>query len=107
MEHVEFIRFDPENKERRLVPLPVTYWNHVKSPGLKFNGWLNDRAVSVPIWVHDLDFPTSVNINLAGMDHGEKVWVKSMIPHPKFSIYRKHYKDLLCSIKKVPRGADD
>ncbi len=104
--HVEFVRFDPENSEKRLVKIPVNFWNVSKAPGLKYNGWLNAHTRWVSCFVDSLDFPTQININLTGMEHGDTVFIKDIDIHPKISVYRKEFKKLLCSVKKIPRGDD-
>ncbi len=103
---MEFTRFDPDNKERRLVPLPINYWNMSKAPGLKFGGWLNRHMRTLPVWVDSLDYPTQIDVNLVGMELGTVVYVKNIDVHPKLSVYRPAWKKVMCSVKKMPRGDD-
>jgi hypothetical protein len=102
----KFIRFDPENKERRLIDLPVNYWNIAKAPGMKFQGWLNIQLWTVKVWVDSLKFPTQMNINLTGMELGDSVLYKDIVMHPELKAWTKQRKRCMCSVKRQPRGDD-
>lgn len=74
--HIDFRRVDKTSKIEMMIP--VKFFNHDKSPGLKRGGTLNTVTHKINVWCTSDNIPEYINIDLTGLKGGDRVAMSSL-----------------------------
>jgi large subunit ribosomal protein L25 len=75
--HIDFRRVDKTSKIEMMIP--VKFFNHDKSSGLKRGGTLNTVTHKINVWCTSENIPESIQVDLAGLKGGDRVAMNSLV----------------------------
>lgn len=75
--HIDFRRVDKTSKIEMMIP--VKFFNHDKSSGLKRGGTLNTVTHKINVWCTSENIPEYIHVDLAGLKGGDRIAMTSLV----------------------------
>lgn len=75
--HIDFKRVDKTSKIEMMIP--IKFFNHDKSPGIKRGGTLNTVTHKINVWCTSENIPEYIPVDLTGLKGGDRVAMNSLV----------------------------